>query len=180
MTIQFSNISHQRYPPKAKYFVCLFVMNTWIVKRNFLIISLVLGMAILISSCADEGINITCADPIGSAGIRIKDNSIVCFSDSFDGCFIFNVSGSSVNISSISLLEGVVGSIIDIGNVDCLGGIDIKPSSGYSQSVPIFINHGYVAQLADTTFGRLYVDSFVEPSVNNDTLKVNITWQYAY
>ena len=66
------------------------------------------------------------------------------------------------------------------GNIDCLGSIDFKPSTGYTSSVPIFINHGYVAQLADTTFGRLYVDSFAESTVSNDIIEVNITWQYAY
>jgi hypothetical protein len=137
-----------------------------------------LGLAIL--ACDSSGLDYVCSDPLGSEDIILRDSSIFCFSSTFDGCFIANITEDKIEVAAISILNSKAGVIIDVGIFNCLGDVNFKPVEGYTSSVPLILNHGYVVKLEDNTYGRFYFDSFGQTLYNSALNEVNIIWQYSF
>ena len=134
----------------------------------------------IFDSCTESDIENACADPIGSDDMVLDDGDVFCFMESISGCFQIKWRESSIEIVAISLLDGVLGQIIDIGVVDCLGDVITKPESGYTDTVIVLEHHGYVVKFPDETFGRIYIDSFVESLASDEIVSIRTTWQYTF
>ncbi len=101
-------------------------------------------------------------------------------------CFQLQANSSLGIIQSIYFgslhcsITQVQGTIADVGPVNCLGDVTLKPSGG-SLSImhfePLF-HHGYVVNFQDGTYGRFFTESFVEQSGKITTM--NITRQYPF
>ncbi|MEX2233773.1 MAG: hypothetical protein WD824_16530 [Cyclobacteriaceae bacterium] len=130
-------------------------------------------LLLFLSSCSDNPIENSCADPIGSEDKSLSDESIICFKDDFNNCFQLSYSSSLKEIRSVIISGGEEASILDAGELSCLGEVTAKPLTGFSPAVGLVEHHGYVVKLPDNTYGRLYVDS-------DESNGINITWQYSF
>lgn len=119
-----------------------------------------------------------CTDPIGTDTYTLGPDGWVCFLPEINGCYIFKSTPSST-IASIGVSGHVQGTIIDIGDVECLGSIANKPTSGFATSVEVKVKHGYVVKFPDNTYGRFFVASIGKNSAGQVTT-VNITRQYKF
>lgn len=164
-------------------------------------------ITILISvalSCSHESLPLACVDPIGSENITINklknpyltDYDFCCWNFCFledvteivndtthyyaNGCFQFYKSPSSSDsiISKSFCSTCTKGELIDIGEVKCLGGVVLKPSTGYSTSVAPKLNHGYVFKFPDNTYGRFFIDSW--EIAGGEVKSMNIVRQYPF
>ena len=144
--------------------------------------------------CTEHAINDKlCSDPLGSQSITINNNlkdynnSFFCFKgetiSSGDTClynYCFRLfSSSSPQIIWSSYFTGCsYGTIIDFGQVDCLGAVDHKPTSGYSYAVKPALHHGYVVHFPDSSYGRFFIDSWIKEST--EVTVMNIVRQYPF
>jgi hypothetical protein len=141
-------------------------------------------------SCTSDTLSHTCSDPLGSENDLINDsvtnrnNSFFCFagksSDSclYNKCFQLFTPQVIKSIYFIGCHPNSAGTIVDIGQVTCLGSISAKPSSGYSYSVAPMLHHGYVINFSDGTYGRFFIEAFEQES--GQVTKMNITRQYPF
>lgn len=148
-------------------------------KQLRLILLLPIFIGFLFFSCEGPELENTCTDPIGSDELVLRDESFFCFSETFDGCFNVSLSSSDATVSAISLMNSSIALITDVGPVACLGEINSKPLTGYDSSALLIEKHGYVVMLADSTFGRFFVDMFV-PVTGGGISEVNILWHYTF
>lgn len=153
---------------------------------------------ILFVSCQeDPNLKNVCVDPIGTAEISLPAatinntgnytlSNVFCFSkDSKDrnACFVVMSSTTStilwaINFTSV-IPSSLIGKIVDAGQFRCLGDVNVKPTAGYIYQVEARLHHGYVVQIPDGTYGRIFVDSWVLDSSGRVT-KINLTWQYSF
>ena len=135
---------------------------------------------LVFTDCTESDINNICADPIGSDDMELEDESVFCFMESVNGCFQIKWQDSSIEIISLNLQDKIQGEIVDIGEVNCLGEVISKPENGYKDTVVVLEHHGYVVKFPDGTYGRLYIDSFVESLSSDDVVGIRTVWQYTF
>lgn len=152
------------------------ILGSSMVKR--LLISTWIILASLFS-CSVEEINITCADPLGTDTEVMNNDSWTCFQEGINGCFRFELTSNPALMRSVYVTGHTYASIIDIGEVICLGDITQKPTSGWVYVVVPQLHHGYVVKMADGTLGRFFIDSWETGSGGVKT-KINITRQYSF
>ncbi len=133
----------------------------------------------LMLSCKEEPININCADPLGTDTKTLKDGVFSCFQEEFNSCVWFHLDVNPPVLQSVIVVKGnAVAYIFDVGEVECLSKVTIKPSSGWVYVTTAKLHHGYVIKMEDGTYGRLYIDSWeISGSLVSE---VNIKRQYAY
>jgi hypothetical protein len=135
------------------------------------------GIAFL-ASCSPEPLDFQCADPLGTDRQTVLLNYYDCFGINTDDCFRFRYSNGHPIFNAVYNQDRTFPTLLDIGDVACLSMVTNKPVSGYQIGVEVKLHHGYVIRLADGSFGRLYVDSWL---IGNDSVRqVNIKRQYAY
>ncbi|MFC2124877.1 hypothetical protein ACFLU5_08705 [Bacteroidota bacterium] len=144
------------------------------------VIYIIFFLSPVLTDCTESEINNPCADPIGSDDMVLEDENVFCFMESVNGCFQIIWHDSSIEIISLNLTDKIRGRIVDIGEVNCLGDVITKPESGYMDSVMVQEHHGYVVKFPDETFGRIYIDSFVESLASDDIVSIRTTWQYTF
>lgn len=144
------------------------------------IINIIIYLFLSLTGCTESDINNTCADPIGSDDMVLEDESVFCFMEGVNGCFQVRWQNSSIQIFHLNLPDKIQGKIIDIGEVSCLGEVVSKPVDGYMDTVTVMEHHGYVVKFPDETYGRIYVDSFVESLSSDDIVSIRTTWQYTF
>lgn len=129
-------------------------------------------------SCTREEINITCADPLGS-DIQIQnDSSITCLQEGLNGCLRFELTANPPSIQSIYFTGHTYGAIQDAGELNCLSEVTMKPTEDWHYRVPLILHHGYVMQMADSSYGRIFIHSI---DMNGGAMaQITITRQYAY
>jgi hypothetical protein len=143
--------------------------------------------------CSKQASDKVCSDPLGSQSITINNNtkdynnSFFCFRGetistgdtcSYNYCFRLFSSSSPQIIWSTYFTGCSYGTIADLGQVDCLGEIDQKPTSGYSYAVKPALHHGYVVHFPDSSYGRFFIDSWVKEST--EVTVMNIVRQYPF
>src|ERR1044071_7433823 len=99
---------------------------------------------ICLAACSTKELDF-CTDPIGTDTYSLGPHGWVCFLPEINGCFVFESSNPST-LSSIGVQGHVQGVIADIGTVDCLGSITMKPLTGFVSSLAAKANHGYVVK----------------------------------
>lgn len=146
--------------------------------RRWLLTFGVVSLA-LFDSCSTEEISFTCADPLGTDTKTMKHDSWTCFQNDINGCFRFELATNPGVIRSVYVTGHTFASIIDVGEVECLGEVTTKPTTGWVYVVVPQLHHGYVVKMADGTIGRFFIDSW-EIGSNGLKTKVNITRQYSF
>ena len=153
-------------------------LSTW-----FLVRLLILSLVTCLSCQEDTTLKNVCADPLGAEDIKLKNNDLLCYKEGYSACFIMQFTTTSQVIQAVdytSVYPGtMIGMIVDLGAVNCLGEVTSKPTSGFSFGVNAIEKHGYVVKLPDDTYGRLFVDSWTKSSTGAVS-EINITWQYAF
>jgi hypothetical protein len=142
-----------------------------------------MALLITVHSCADDEINLTCADPLGSDTKTIQTYALSCFQPDFDGCFEFRLTEGSVYIQSIYVPypdpdPSEAPLIIDAGPVSCLSELTRRPQDGWQYAITVEEKHGYVFKMKDGSLGRLFIDSW-EIS-GGEITKISFTRQYPY
>ena len=133
----------------------------------------------LISCQEDSKLKNVCADPIGSRDVFMKDNTLFCFKESMNGCFITEFTATTQVFKAVNYSGKLLGMIIDVGPVSCLGAVKIKPATGFVYTVNAVEKHGYVIKLPDNTYGRFFVDSWTKSSTGAIS-QIRITWQFSF
>jgi len=134
----------------------------------------------LLISCSHEEINLTCADPLGSDTEELKDMQLSCFQEEFFSCFRFELSGADPVIRSLyKTIPSDAPMFFDAGEVQCLSEVTSKISNAWSYALYAQLRHGYVVRMADGTYGRFFIDSWIEGS-NGRVTQVNIVRQYSF
>ena len=132
-----------------------------------------------LSSCNEEVINITCADPLGTDGVTLKDQQYTCFQDKFNNCVWFRLEFTPPEIRSVLVITGnEVASIYDAGEATCLSSVKVKPTQGFLFATEAKLHHGYVIKMEDGSYARIFIDSW--KMSGNKVTEVNITRQYAF
>ena len=132
-----------------------------------------------LSACTEEAINLTCADPLGTDGITLKDQQYTCFQDKFNNCVWFRLQFNPPEIRSVLVVTGnEVASIYDAGEVSCLSNVNVKPTTGFLFATVAKLHHGYVIRMEDGSYARLFIDSW--KMSGNQVTEVNITRQYEF
>jgi hypothetical protein len=103
-----------------------------------------------------------------------------------NGNVVFSPFNFTVCTSALSLTPGTANygvpsaiGITDVGIVTCLGQVTIKPLTGYVVNVAAVLGHGYVVMLGDSTYARMYCDSWVQ-NTSGGVIGVMVTWQYPF
>jgi hypothetical protein len=109
----------------------------------------------------------------------MQQNTQFCFKPELNGCFRSQLTGTPPYFQAVNFTGKLLGMIVDIGPVKCLGQVTYKPVEGYLYVVQIVEKHGYVVRLPDNTYGRLFVDSWTK-SPTGTVSKIYVTWQYAF
>lgn len=136
-------------------------------------------LLVWLSSCNDEAINLTCADPLGADTKTLKDQQFTCFTEKFSNCVWFRLEFSPPELRSVSVItNNAIATLYDAGEVPCLSAVTIKPLSGWVYATEAKLHHGYVIRMEDGTYGRLFIDSWKKSG--NLVTEVNITRQYAF
>ncbi len=133
----------------------------------------------VISCQEDSTLKNVCADPIGSQDVTMQTNTQFCPKEGQNGCFITKFGSTTQVFQAINYTGKLLGMIVDVGPVTCLGQVTAKPVSGYAYVVDVVAKHGYVIMLPDGTYGRFFVDTVVKSSTGSVT-KIYVTWQYAF
>jgi len=150
----------------------------------------------LFPRCTNQSMTL-CADPLGTQPITINTSSVdynncfFCFKTGsvsgtdtcrFNFCLQLRDSSSAPQvIRSIYFthcLSSSAGKISDVGPVMCLGAVTVKPSSGYGYVVNPTRGHGYVVLFSDGSYGRFFIDSWVE--LGGKITTMYITRQYPF
>ena len=133
----------------------------------------------LISCQEDNALKKVCTDPIGSEDVTMQNNTQFCPREEQNGCFRTQLGATTQIFQAINYSGKLLGMIVDVGAIACLGEIIVKPSTGYVYSANIVVKHGYIIKLPDGTFCRLFVDSVAKSSAGAVT-KIFVTWQYSF
>lgn len=151
-----------------------------VAKERFLS-SLLLVTVLVITSCREEAINHTCANPIGTDILTINIEALSCFKEDFKGCFEFRLDGDKVYIQSVYITDTdpeEAPLIFDAGPKECLRDVIERPTADWSYALYVEVGHGYVLKMKEQTLGRLFIDSWLKSG--NTVTAVNITRQYTY
>ncbi len=136
-------------------------------------------LVLLLASCKEDPINITCADPLGADAITLRDQQYTCYQAQFNNCVWFRLEFSPPELRSVSVItNNEIATIYDAGEVPCLSAVTAKPASGFVFATEAKLHHGYVIKMQDGTYGRLFIDSWKKSG--NLVTEVNITRQYAF
>jgi hypothetical protein len=139
--------------------------------------------ALLLSCQKDATLEKVCVDPLGSQDIYLTNNTLICFREGHNACFLMRTTSTGATLTAQDynkIYPGtMIGMIADMGFVSCLGDVSTKPTTGIFYGFTLQLNHGYVIKLPDDTYGRLFVDSWVKSSADLIT-EVHVTWQYSF
>ena len=136
-------------------------------------------------SCTYAVLPKVCVDPIGSESYKVTINYLFCFLHQkygtvdtcyYNGCFWFRrVSSTGQDIESYDYLSRQscsIGTVMDVGQVNCLSEVKDKPTSGYASSAIPILHHGYVIRFPDNTYDRFFIQSTYPASGSIDTLYI--------
>lgn len=129
-----------------------------------------------ICSCSEE-LPDYCPDPIGSDYQTYGDESILCFIEDFNGCFLIDLS-STPTIRSVTIGDGTAASIVDVGARSCIQDVEFV-SAGFSSQVQAVAGHGYVIKIEDGTYAKIFIDS-EEKFSSGKVDKLNIVRLYPF
>lgn len=145
-------------------------MSRWF-STGLVLLTLLLG-------CSGEEFDF-CSNPIGTTTIQRYDEGYICFQADYNGCLQIQFNPSDNGLECV-LFTGhpIYGNIADVGKVECLSSIKIKPpNSEYAIRKPMIEGHGYIMWLSDGTYGRFYLHSITS---SGDNQTANIVWQYPF
>lgn len=154
---------------------------------------------LLLAGCSSGDDFDFCSNPLGTSAQQGGNDDVICFQscgdDCYHGCLKFKLDATSQTMRAVIVTGIIPGisrtvstkdcpttgpcvTIADVGKVDCMASFVDKdpPASGYSNSVPLVVGHGYVIKLDDGTYGNIYLDNIAN---NEFEMKANILWYYS-
>jgi len=127
-------------------------------------------------SCSNDPLPSACADPLGTDHIKVNRNQTFCFTVPVTGCTYNGCFWLTYNLpQTLSAYQWqsacTYGEIADVGVVKCIGEIK-KTSSGFTNAVFPTLHHGYLIRFPDSTYGRFFIDSWIQRSGHIDSMYI--------
>jgi hypothetical protein len=141
-----------------------------------LLARLLLLLTVTFSSCDTADLPDFCPDPIGVD----YDSPIqyTFFLPDYKGGFQFALNDNPPHVRPFAVSGTSYDSIVDLGEMACIGKATLKPTAGWSTLATVALHHGYAIKFEEGSFGRFFVDSFDK---NDEGKKqVNIVRQVGY
>lgn len=134
-------------------------------------------------SCSNDPLPIVCVDPLGTDNIRVKRNQVFCFTlpitkCNYNGCFWLTPDLPQEIRAYNWQPDCILGEIADVGIVKCLSEVK-KPTLGFGATVTPALHHGYVIRFPDSTYGRFFLDSWIQHSGYIDSMYVTRHYPFA-
>jgi hypothetical protein len=140
-----------------------------------LFLRVIVTSAVILSSCSEE-LPDYCADPLGSDTKTYNNQSVMCFKEDFNGCFVMDFN-TTPKIRAVQISNGEVATIADAGEISCLNSLT-GVSMTYSYEAVVAEHHGYVVKFPDGTVGRIFIESIT--TVGSKFDQINVLRQYPF
>jgi len=137
---------------------------------------LVLGLVFAAGCSKDDN---SVSDPEGTITVSMANSGVYDYNGYERGAGISFIGNQWVAIKTDNNFICQECTISNVGKVNGLGNINKIPNSGYTEYCSVEIHNGYVIQMYDGTYARLYVVDWVV-STYNAIIGAKVKYQYPF